>query len=355
MTPAPNPSGPYSGHDAVLEQAARWKAENTGVALATVVATWGSSPRPVGSLLAVAGDGRLTGSVSGGCIEGAVVTEALDVIETGHHKLLDFGVSDDDAWQAGLTCGGQVRILVEKIGPAGNAGRFAQLLDDRSHKRMVVLATNLKSGHQKLIYPFEHNEDSSVSADLLSAASQAALADRGRIVETPDGDIFLNVFNPPLRMIIVGAVHISQPLSVMAREAGYQVTVVDPRRAFATPERFPDMDLRIEWPDEALQSLGLDHRTAVVSLTHDPKLDDPALVEAVNSEAFYIGALGSNKNHGKRVARLRERDIPDALIARIHGPIGLDIGAKSPSEIAVSILAEVTQALRRPPSQPQPA
>ncbi len=231
---------------------------------------------------------------------------------------------------------------------------FAQLIKDRAGKRAVVLATNLKSGHQKLVHPFETQRDSRDSRDsnnLSSAAAEAALADRGRTVETPDGDVFLNVFNPPLRMIIVGAVHISQPLSVMAREAGYQVTVVDPRRSFATPERFPDMDLRVEWPDEALQSLDLDRRTAVVSLTHDPKLDDPALAVALNSDAFYVGALGSNKSHGKRVARLRERNIADALIEQIHGPIGLDIGAKSPSEIAVSILAEVTQNLRQPPNQ----
>jgi len=225
---------------------------------------------------------------------------------------------------------------------------LSQLLQDRAEKRAVVLATNLKSNQQKLIYPFDSKNNSSILDDLREAAIEAALADRGRTIETPDGDLFLNVFNPPLRMIIVGAVHISQPLSVMAQEAGYQVTVVDPRRAFATPERFPGMDLRVEWPDEALKTLDLDRRTAVVSLTHDPKLDDPALVIALASDAFYVGALGSNRSHAKRVARLQESQVPDDQIAQIHGPIGLDIGAKSPSEIAVSILAQVTQNLRQP-------
>jgi len=228
---------------------------------------------------------------------------------------------------------------------------FEQLLDARAKKRAVVLATNLMSGDQNLIYPFENSDDS----EIYKAATDAAMADRGRTLETPEGDVFLNVFNPPLRMIIVGAVHISQPLSVMAQEAGYQITVVDPRRAFATQERFPGMDLRIEWPDDALQKLGLDRRTAVVSLTHDPKLDDPALVIALNSDAFYVGALGSNKSHAKRVARLQARDVSDQLIGRINGPIGLDIGAKSPSEIAVSILAQVIQTQRQPSARPQQA
>ena len=173
---------------------------------------------------------------------------------------------------------------------------LSQLLQDRAEKRAVVLATNLKSNQQKLIYPFDSKNNSSILDDLREAAIEAALADRGRTIETPDGDLFLNVFNPPLRMIIVGAVHISQPLSVMAQEAGYQVTVVDPRRAFATPERFPGMDLRVEWPDEALKTLDLDRRTAVVSLTHDPKLDDPALVIALASR---------NGSHDCRKARCR--------------------------------------------------
>lgn len=222
-----------------------------------------------------------------------------------------------------------------------------RLLDDRAQKRSVVLATNLKSNEQILIYPFDNNTKT-VNKILIKAACEAAHVDKGRTVETPDGEVFLNVFNPPLRMIIVGAVHISQPLSVMAEVAGYQVIVVDPRRAFATPERFPGMELRIDWPDEALEELGLDRRTAVVSLTHDPKLDDSALSVALHSEAFYIGALGSKRSHAKRVERLKERGLTDDFIAQIHGPIGLDIGARSPSEIAVSILAQVTERLRRP-------
>ena len=215
-----------------------------------------------------------------------------------------------------------------------------QLLADREAKRPVILATNLETGQAELIYP------GGGSDALGEAAEKAARSDKGRIVEVGGERIFLNAFNPPLRMIIVGAVHIAQPLTRMAVLAGYDVTVIDPRRAFASEDRFPGVGLLHDWPDEAMVELKPDRRTAVVTLTHDPKLDDPALAEALRSEAFYIGALGSNRTHGKRKERLQEEGFTDPEMARIHGPVGLDIGAKSPAEIAVSIMAEVTTALR---------
>ena len=215
-----------------------------------------------------------------------------------------------------------------------------QLLADREAKRPVILATNLETGQAELIYP-----DGGGDA-LGEAAAEAARSDKGRIVEVEGERIFLNAFNPPLRMIIVGAVHIAQPLTRMAVLAGYDVTVIDPRRAFASEDRFPGIGLSHDWPDEAMVELKPDRRTAVVTLTHDPKLDDPALSEALRSEAFYIGALGSNRTHGKRKERLLEEGFAGPEMARIHGPVGLDIGAKSPAEIAVSIMAEVTTALR---------
>ncbi len=217
-----------------------------------------------------------------------------------------------------------------------------QLLADRAAKRPVVLATDMTTGGERLIYPMADNPD-----PLNEAAAITLRDDKSSVTSTADGDVFLHAYNPPLRMIIVGAVHIAQPLSRMAATNGFDVTVVDPRGGFVSEERFPDVFVRAEWPDDALIELGIDHRTAIVTLTHDPKIDDPALHIALRSPAFYIGCLGSNRTHAMRIERLGNDGLNEAEIARIHGPIGLDIGAKSPSEIAISILAEVTQALRR--------
>ncbi len=219
-----------------------------------------------------------------------------------------------------------------------------QLLADRAAKRPVVLATHLNSGAQQFLYPREANGDDN---PLNASALKALIADKSGTVETDDGEVFLHVFNPPLRMFIIGAVHIAQPLAVMADQAGYQVTVIDPRRAFATAERFPGINLSNEWPDEALADLDLDRRTAVITLTHDPKLDDPALESALNSEAFYIGTLGSTRTHAARLECLKQKGFGDEALSRLHGPVGLDIGAQSPAEIAVSIIAEATQHLRQ--------
>ncbi len=218
-----------------------------------------------------------------------------------------------------------------------------QLLADRAAKRPMVLATNLKTGTQKFLYPTEEKDDSEIGV----AAKRALIADKPTTIETAEGPVFLNVFSPPLRMIVVGAVHIAQSLAPMAEIAGYHVVIVDPRRAWATPERFPGIELVDEWPDDAMAALAPDRRTAIVTLTHDPKLDDPALAAALKSDAFYIGSLGSPRTHGKRLERLRQLGFGEADFARIHGPIGLDIGAKSPAEIAVSIMGQITQDLRR--------
>ena len=224
-----------------------------------------------------------------------------------------------------------------------------QLLADRAAKRLVVLATNLKTGDSALLYPTEHAPNA--EDPVASAALQAVTDDRPVTIDTEHGPVFLNVYNPPLRMLIIGAVHISQALAPLAEIAGYQVVVVDPRGAWATSERFPNIEICAEWPDDAMADLKPDRRTAIVTLTHDPKLDDPALISALRSDVFYIGALGSTRTRAKRHDRLREQGFTDADFARIHGPVGLDIGAKSPAEIAVSIVAEVTQVLRRGPAK----
>ena len=226
---------------------------------------------------------------------------------------------------------------------------LSQILADQKAKTPVALATDLTSGAQALVYYDRATGDLAGDANVVVAARDAMRDDRSGIVPAGNGpgnkDVFIQVFNPPLRMVLVGAVHIAQPLSRMAAVAGYDVAVVDPRQSFATEDRFPGVTIVDEWPDDGLKSLDLDRRTAVVTLTHDPKLDDPALQVAIRSPAFYIGALGSRKTHATRVERLRAEGFSDAEIGRINGPVGLRLGAVSPAEIAVSILAEVTSVL----------
>ena len=217
----------------------------------------------------------------------------------------------------------------------------------RADKRPVALVTNLQTGRQALLDGDEVTGELTLGGVVLSRVERALAEDRSGTIE--DTSLFVQVFNPPLRMIVVGAVHIAQALVPMAALAGYDVTVVDPRRAWATDARFPDVAPVTDWPDEALEALAPDRRTAVVMLTHDPKLDDPALAVALRSPAFYVGALGSTRTHAKRLDRLRETGLEDAQLARIHGPIGLAIGAKSPAEIALAILAQATQVLHGVP------
>lgn len=221
-------------------------------------------------------------------------------------------------------------------------GILDQLLKDRQAKTAVALATALDSGNQALIYRDSASGPLASNEEVVEAARTALRDDKSLIVSMGNSETFIHVFNPPLRMILVGAVHIAQPLSRMASVAGYDVSVVDPRESFATAERFPNINLVHEWPDDGLKLLDPDRRTAVVTLTHDPKLDDPGLHVAIRSDAFYIGSLGSRKTHASRAARLKADGFSDEEIGRINGPVGLPLGAVSPSEIAVSILAEIT-------------
>ena len=228
-----------------------------------------------------------------------------------------------------------------------NRDLLAALNRARSGKRRVCLVRYLGDGAVALVVDGEA-EIGAVPPDVAAAVEDALRRDRSATVETGRGSTFLQVFNPPLRLIVVGAVHIAQALAPMASLAGYHVTVVDPRRAFATDSRFPDVAMTRDWPDEALAALAPDRRTAVVTLAHDPKLDDPALDVALRGEAFYVAALGSKRTHAGRLERLKELGHDEATLARIHGPAGLEIGAVSPAEIAVSVMAEMTRALRRP-------
>jgi xanthine dehydrogenase accessory factor len=315
------------------EQALRWHESGVGAALATVTQTWGSAPRRVGAQLAISGAGEIAGSVSGGCVEGAVVVEALEALEDGAARELEYGVSDGDAFAVGLACGGTIRVLVEPVGGTLPAALLGDLVAARAARKPVAYVADLDSGGRQLVFD--------------GYADRMRMDRSGFDEESPRR--FVAVHNPPLRLVIVGAVHIAQALVPMARIAGYDPVVIDPRATFASPARFPDTMLRHDWPDDAIEALGLDARTAVVLLTHDPKLDDPALMRALRSEAFYIGALGSTRTHAKRLERLTEAGFSGAETRRIHAPIGLDIGAAGPAEIAVSVIAQMTQVLRRPP------
>ena len=218
-----------------------------------------------------------------------------------------------------------------------------QIVEARENRQAVALVTNLDDHSQTLLMGDALRGDD----DLESAVIEALRFDRSRVVEVAGGRHFIQVYNTPLRLMIIGAVHIAKPLIQMSQSCGYDVTLIDPRRAFASTERFPEVSLVSEWPDTALKRLGIDSRTAVVTLTHDPKLDEPALEVALDSEAFYIGSLGSRRTHQDRCQRLEQAGISDEQIKRIHAPIGLDISAKSPAEIAVSILSEITLVLRK--------
>ncbi|MBL4603077.1 MAG: XdhC family protein [Emcibacteraceae bacterium] len=282
----------------------QWDGEGREMALATVVKTWGSSPRPVGSHLIIDADGHMEGSVSGGCVDGVVVTSALDCIKAGRGELLEFEVATDQAWEVGLSCGGEVHILVEPLKDI--ADKAAYLLDG------------------------EINDVKKLTSE----------------TEVSDGQYFTHEYKPALKMIVVGAVHISQGLIKMAETLDIDVILIDPRTAYASEERFPHVNYVTEWPDDALGQIGINSSTAIVTLSHDPKLDDPALEIAIRSKAFYIAALGSRKTQAQRKIRLREKGFTDAEIARIHGPAGLDIGSLEPAEIALSILAELVSVRR---------
>ncbi len=299
-----------------------------GAALATVISTWGSAPRRVGSQLAIAADGTFQGSVSGGCVEGAVILEAQAAIEDGQCRILEYGVTDEDAFAVGLACGGDIKILVEPIG-VGNGPDIA-LIDQvvEAHKTRKSMSININL--------------SDWSREVFNLSKPMGIAD----------GCFVQSYDPNLRMIVIGAVHITQSLSFMAKMAGYDVYLIDPRESFASAERFPDDTFIDAWPDEALEQIGLDAQCAVITLSHDPKIDTPALVAALRSDAFYIGSLGSKKTHAKRVKQLENEGFDMDDIIRIHGPIGLDIGSKIPAEIAISIMAEVTERLRKPETRP---
>lgn len=323
----------------VLTAARNWLARDGRVAIATVVDTWGSAPVPVGGQMAVAADGNFQGSVSGGCIEGEIIMEAEDILANGQPKRLTFGVADETAWRAGLPCGGKVQVFVERIdAKEGGGALLDRAVAAGESRRGLVVRTHLADGRKEVFERSDANLPQDIAERFRTAKSQ--------LQETPDGDVFLHALVPPARILVVGATHIGQVLTQIARLASYEVTVIDPRTAFASADRFPDVKLLTEWPQDALPKVGLDPYTAVVALAHVGHIDDEALKLAVQSDCLYIGALGSSRNHAKRVERLKAAGITDAQIARIKAPIGLDIGAQTPAEVALSVMAEIVLAVR---------
>ena len=315
--------------DNIPETVLCWHQAGKGAVLATVLQTWGSAPRKVGAQLGVSGSGELVGSVSGGCVEGAVVVEALEALEQQKSRILEYSVNASDAFAVGLACGGKIRVLLEPIGDVLPENLLAELVSARHSRQPVAYVVNIDTG-------MRHLTTSGYSAQFQVDRSGFA----------PDGTSFIAVHNPPLRLVIVGAVHIAQALVPMARLVGYDPIVVDPRDSFASEARFPGALIVNDWPEDALSTLTLDRRTALVLLTHDPKMDDPALKLGLASDAFYIGALGSKRTHEQRVERLLADGFDSAQLHQIYGPIGVDIGANGPAEIAISVVAEMTRVLR---------
>ncbi len=328
-----------NGQTDAIEKALQWLEAGHKVALACVLQTWGSAPRPSGSLMAIREDGLFEGSVSGGCVEGEVITSAEDVIASGLPKTLTFGVANNRAWEVGLACGGEIRIYLHALGQTDE-----RLLKDiqqaRHDKNPVVLVLDLAGG--------DHHQVAGEQNESPPTASKSLRLDRALLLEDASQTLFYIPFNPPLRLFIIGAVHVAKPLTNMALTAGFDVTVIDPRSAFRDAADFGRASVDGDWPDEALARAGLDARTALVTLTHDPKLDDAGLIEGLKSEAFYIGCLGSRKTHHERRERLGANGVSDHNLDRLDGPVGLDIGARSPEEIAVAILAGIIKSLRKP-------
>jgi len=298
----------------VLEHARDWFAEGRGVWLVTVVETWGSAPRPPGALLALRDDGLVIGSVSGGCVEDDLIKRVQTGERVGKPSMIVYGVAKEEAARFGLPCGGTLRLLQE---PVTDVKWIDEVLERTSRQELIVRTLDLETGQATL-----------------------APAQRGEAFSF-DGKTARAVFGPRYRLLMIGAGQLSRVLAEMAKALDFQVFVCDPREEYYTTLELPQVTWLPGMPDDAIAAFRPDAHTAVVALTHDPKLDDLALIEALKSPAFYVGALGSRRNTGKRRERLALFELSPDEIARLHGPIGLHIGSRTPAEIAVAILAEI--------------
>lgn len=328
-----------------------WSSAGESVAVATVVRVAGSAPRPEGSRFLVSSTGRMAGSVSGGCVENDVYLHATSVLEEGGPLLVTYGIADEEAFEVGLACGGTIQVFVEQMGGSVHLAARDLVRQGKAGSLATVVA-GPELGTAGLLA-----EDGSLLAGSLPAEIAADVAaDARRLADTEqavtlgygDREVFIETMAPPPMLVIWGADEVAIALSAMAREAGFRVTVCDPRPAFTKPERFPAADrVVVGWPGDLVGEVPIDHRTYVVSLTHDARVEGPLLPVVLASSARYIGAMGSRRTHAKRIERLASAGWDAAALDRIHGPVGLDIGAERPAEVAVSILAEMIGARHR--------
>ena len=337
----------------ILNDLERWKTDGVSIALGTVIQTWGSSPRLPGAKMILASDGRISGSVSGGCVEAAVAEAGLESLKSGQPQLLHFGVADETAWDVGLACGGSIDVFVKPLDlKFFNLLREAWMDDSPSTHATVIRGPAELLGHELLVH--EDNISSGYIGDgwdekVYELASEALATGRSfRAPLNEDIEVFVEAITPPPTLVMVGGVHIAVALTSLAKTLGYRTVVIDPREAWGNEERFPHVDSLIQsWIDEAFEQVKITSVTAIAMLTHDPKLDDPALKVALNSPAFYVGALGSKSTNEKRRERLLSEGISDLQLARLHAPIGLDIGAQTPEEIALAVMSEVVSTHRK--------
>jgi xanthine dehydrogenase accessory factor len=338
----------------ILADLDQWVAHgNQSIALATVVQTWGSSPRRAGARMAITPDGKITGSVSGGCVEGAVFQEAIEVLKSNRPKLLHFGVADETAWDVGLACGGSIDIFVQPLDLKLFQSLRSVLVAEQAAVNVTVIQGSTEILGREILMQSDGDMIGSILDDLNPAALQIAnevlaAGESRRVRLNENVEVFVEPLLPPPTVIAVGGVHITVALMALAKTLGYRTVVIDPRGAFGNATRFPHVDQLIqEWPQEAFQQIPITRSTAIAMLTHDPKLDDPALKIALASQAFYVGALGSKMTQAKRRQRLLDEGISEAQLDRLHAPIGLEIGAGTPEEIAMSIMAEIVAARNR--------
>jgi xanthine dehydrogenase accessory factor len=325
----------------VLPDIERWRARGDRIAVATVVATRKSAPRPVGSKLAISERGEMAGSVSGGCVENEVYGHACEILEGDRPKLLSYGISDDLALTVGLPCGGEIDVFVEAV-PDELLDRLGQIVERQERAVVFTVVDGEPLGAQLLVTEAGERVGSGPD-EALERFDEVLRGGRNTLIELDSGaTVFAEVYGPPPRLVVFGAVDTAEALCAAAKLIGWRTIVADARAKFATAERLPSADeIVVAWPEEALAQIEPDHQTAIVVLTHDEKFDVPALKGALASEAFYVGALGSRRNQEKRRERLLAEGVAEAELERVSGPAGLDIGADTPAETALSILAEI--------------
>jgi len=337
----------------VMEVVKDWMREGDPVALATVVDTKKSAPQPPGTKMAINDSGKMAGAVSGGCVEGQVVQVAEGVLKGDDPQLLNYGIADEDAWDVGLPCGGEISIWVEKYDEDGLQRRFRELGIRGGRAALTTVLEGPGDVGAKMLLLEDGTQEGSLGDPELDAAAVATAggamwSERSELYEHGDATLFVDVVAPPPRLIIFGAVDFAAQLAAAAKLAGWRAFVVDPRKRFASVDRFPDAERVIAaWPDKALEDLGgIDRATSIAILTHDPKLDDAVLKIALRSDAQFVGAMGSRRAQKKRRERLLAEGLTDDELGRLAAPIGLDIGALTAAETAISIMGEIT-AVRR--------